>query len=99
MPDAKFHPLVDALKPFVKNHDSFTGRHVAILAALQGTSQETRTVRGIAKLFQMPKPAVTRAADGLDRAGLISRKADPKDRRSVILSLTRAGEILLEMAA
>lgn len=49
------------------------------------------TVRGLASLFNICKPAVTRALDKLGELGLVRRKVDPRDRRSVLVHRTELG--------
>lgn len=48
-----------------------------------------------ARLEVVPRSATT-MVDGLETAGLAIRRAAPDDRRSVLVSLTPAGEALLE---
>ena len=49
------------------------------------------TVRGLATLFNICKPAVTRALDRLGELDLARRKVDPRDRRSVLVHRTDLG--------
>ena len=49
------------------------------------------TVRALAVDLNISKPAVTRAVDRLSVLGLIERKPDETDRRSVLLERTMAG--------
>jgi DNA-binding MarR family transcriptional regulator len=48
-----------------------------------------------ARLEVVPRSATT-MIDGLESAGLVARRADPTDRRSVLVGLTRRGAALLE---
>ena len=48
------------------------------------------TIRGIAAKLDLLKPAVTRAVDVLEAEGLVERKPDPADRRSVLVVPTAA---------
>lgn len=43
-------------------------------------------------------PTMTGIVDRLKSAGLVSRGADPHDRRKVVISLTKAGRALLDRA-
>ena len=52
---------------------------------------EPHTVRGLAAHLNICKPAVTRALDRLGELGLVSREADPRDRRSVLARRTDLG--------
>src|SRR3712207_5592990 len=49
------------------------------------------TVRGLAAELNVSKPAITRALDRLGELDLARRKADPMDRRSVIVQRTLKG--------
>ena len=46
----------------------------------------------------MSRPSVTALADGLEKRGLLQRKADPSDRRRVAHELTDAGREALAAA-
>ncbi|MBV1707943.1 MAG: MarR family transcriptional regulator [Hyphomicrobiales bacterium] len=52
------------------------------------------SVREIAARVDMDKPKVTRAAQRLEGAGLVSKKVDAGDRRLVMLALTARGRQL-----
>jgi len=45
----------------------------------------------IARRLLVSAPVVTRLASAMAEAGLIERRSDPKDRRSVLLALTAKG--------
>jgi len=49
----------------------------------------------LAETEGLPSPAVTRLADKLEEAGLVTRRANPADRRGVHLVATVQGEQLL----
>ncbi len=53
------------------------------------------TVRGLAELLKVTKPAITRAVDRLTELGMIRRKVDENDRRSVLLQRTVKGSVFL----
>ncbi len=53
------------------------------------------TVRGLAETLKMSKPAVTRAVDRLSAEGLVQRKTDEADRRSVLIGRTARGATYL----
>lgn len=53
------------------------------------------TVRGLAALLNISKPAITRAIDRLETDELARRQVDPKDRRSVLLRRTLKGTAYL----
>ncbi|OIQ97162.1 transcriptional regulator SlyA [mine drainage metagenome] len=53
------------------------------------------TVRGLAATLNISKPAITRALDRLSEIGLIRRKVDEADRRSVLIMRTVKGSVFL----
>jgi DNA-binding MarR family transcriptional regulator len=53
------------------------------------------SVREIFARVAMDKSKVSRAASRLELAGLIEKRADPRDRRLVALSLTAAGRAVM----
>lgn len=53
------------------------------------------TVRGLAELLKVTKPAITRAVDRLSDLGMVRRKIDENDRRSVLLQRTVKGSVFL----
>jgi DNA-binding MarR family transcriptional regulator len=56
---------------------------------------EAQTVRGLAARLNVSKPAITRALDRLTEFDLVARKADPADRRSVLVQRTPGGNAFL----
>jgi DNA-binding MarR family transcriptional regulator len=82
-----------AVTPFIrytlsKSHDDLTIRQMFVLMECAGGPQ---TVKGLAERGKLNKPAISRAATKLQTAGWLARKTDDLDRRSVVLSLTKAG--------
>jgi DNA-binding MarR family transcriptional regulator len=53
------------------------------------------TVRGLATLLDISKPAVTRAIDRLTEIEFVRRKVDEQDRRSVLVQRTVRGSVFL----
>ena len=53
------------------------------------------TVRGLADALNVSKPAITRALDRLSEYGLVKRKKDEHDRRSVLVQRTVKGSVFL----
>lgn len=53
------------------------------------------TVRGLAALMKVSKPAVTRALDRLSGLGFVRRKTDEADRRSILVQRTVKGSVYL----
>lgn len=67
-----------------------TNRQMAILLII-GQEDGVHTVRGLAARLHVSKPVVTRALNSLTGLGLVVRRVDPHDRRSVIINLTAGG--------
>lgn len=53
------------------------------------------TVRGLAELLNVSKPAITRAVNRLSELGMVKRKTDEDDRRSVLIQRTVKGSVFL----
>jgi len=53
------------------------------------------TVRGLAEILNISKPAVTRALDRLGMLGLARRKRDEADKRNVLVQRTVKGSVFL----
>ena len=71
-----------------------SARQMAILLTVYD-APGPHTVRGLASGLGLHKPAITRALDMLGRAGLVRRKRDPLDRRSVLVQRTVKGSVFL----
>jgi DNA-binding MarR family transcriptional regulator len=66
---------------------------VFLTCYLEGDAQ---TVRGLASALDVSKPVISRALDRLADFDLVRRKADPTDRRSVLVQRTSAGTAYLK---
>ena len=53
------------------------------------------TVRGLATLINVSKPAITRAVNRLVELQLVRRNTDENDRRSVLIQRTVSGSVFL----
>lgn len=71
-----------------------TSRQQAILFCIYLT-EPPHTVRGLAAALALHKPAVTRALDRLEEIGLVRRKSDPDDARSILVQRTVKGSVYL----
>jgi DNA-binding MarR family transcriptional regulator len=69
-------------------------RQLAIVLTVYMTPPP-HTVRGLAALLNISKPAVTRALDRLGMLGLARRRRDETDRRSVQVQRTVKGSVFL----
>jgi DNA-binding MarR family transcriptional regulator len=75
-----------------------TNRQMAMLLVI-GLEGGLHTVRGLAARLQVSKPVVTRALNSLTALGLVLRRIDERDRRSVFVDLTPGGtEFIAEFA-
>lgn len=71
-----------------------TNRQMALLL-VAGQEPGPHTVRGLAARLSVSKPVVTRALNSLSALGLVERRRDERDRRSVFVDLTDDGEVFL----
>jgi DNA-binding MarR family transcriptional regulator len=71
-----------------------SARQMALLLTVYLTPPP-HTVRGLAITLNVSKPAITRALDRLSELGLIKRKIDETDRRSVLIQRTVKGSVYL----
>lgn len=71
-----------------------SARQMALLLTVYLTDPP-HTVRGLAEMLAVSKPAITRALDRLSELELIRRKPDPEDRRSVLIQRTVKGSVFL----
>lgn len=53
------------------------------------------TVRGLANVLKVSKPAITRAVNRLTGLDMVRRKPDPDDKRSVLIQRTVRGSVFL----
>ncbi len=71
-----------------------SARQMAVLLTIYLTSPP-HTVRGLAQILNVSKPAITRAIDRLSELELVRRKVDDNDRRSVLMQRTVKGSVFL----
>jgi DNA-binding MarR family transcriptional regulator len=71
-----------------------SARQLAIVLTVYLTPPP-HTVRGLAVILRISKPAVTRALDRLGILGLARRRRDDQDRRSVLVQRTVKGSVFL----
>ncbi len=77
-------------------HDApgLSARQMSVLLTVYLTPPP-HTVRGLAEHLKVTKPVITRAVDRLSELGMVRRKTDPDDRRSVLLQRTVKGSVFL----
>ena len=71
-----------------------SARQMAVLLSVYLTPPP-HTVRGLATLLSVSKPAITRALDRLSELEMIRRKIDESDRRNVLIQRTIKGSVFL----
>jgi DNA-binding MarR family transcriptional regulator len=72
--------------------DECTVERWRVLALLAGGDRHRMT--DLAEVTQLPPASLTRLIDGMVADNLVHRKADPRDRRRVLVHLTTRGEAL-----
>lgn len=72
------------------NGPDLTARQTALMLIVY-LEPGPHTVRGLAQRLNVGKPAIVRAIDTLQDAGLVGRAPDPKDRRNIFVVGTEAG--------
>ena len=55
-----------------------------------------RTIAELAAAEQVTSPTMTRIVDGLERAGLATRRPHPDDRRAIVVRATSKGRRVME---
>ncbi len=83
--------IVDSVR---RDGPDLSARQMALMLTVYVTPPP-HTVRGLAVTLNISKPAVTRALDRLSEFGLIKRKVDEADRRSVLVQRTVKGSVFL----
>src|SRR6185437_5874308 len=71
-----------------------SARQLALILTVYMTPAP-HTVRGLAAVLDISKPAVTRALDRLGKLGIVRRKVDESDRRSILVQRTIKGSVFL----
>jgi DNA-binding MarR family transcriptional regulator len=86
--------LIRLVYPERGPHDMHPGQWAA-LRYLSRANPEASTVAGLARFLGVTLGPASRAASALTRKGLVTGTRDPKDRRSIRLTLTEAGTALI----
>lgn len=86
-----YSAFVESVK---RDTPDLTARQMAVLMTVY-MDPPPHTVRGLADRLTISKPAVTRALDRLSALGLVRRKADERDRRSITVQRTVKGSLYL----
>jgi len=83
--------VVDSVR---RDAPDLSARQMALLLSVYLTPAP-HTVRGLAKLLNVSKPAITRAVNRLVELEMVRRKTDPADKRSVLIQRTVRGSVFL----
>jgi DNA-binding MarR family transcriptional regulator len=93
-PDALLHKLRAAVAGEVRSDHDLTLRQMAVVLTVYTTS-EPQTVRGLAQHLKVSRPVISHTFDRLSELGLVRRKMEPGDRRSVVAVHTAAGQAMV----
>ncbi|MDP2698993.1 MarR family transcriptional regulator [Thalassospira sp.] len=77
-----------------RDSPDLSARQMALMLSVYLTPAP-HTVRGLADALNISKPAITRALDRLSSLGMVKRKVDEDDRRSVLIQRTVKGSVFL----
>lgn len=85
----------EAHRACVRSHEpDLNSRQMSILLSVY-MSDPPHTVRGLAADLNVSKPVITRALDTMGKMGLIKRKKDEQDKRSIFVQRTVKGAVFL----
>jgi DNA-binding MarR family transcriptional regulator len=87
--------LSQSMEDFLKKHD-LTRTQFNVLRILRGAGEVGWSCKEIGERLVQREPDITRLLGRLEKRGLISRRRDPVDRRSVLSRITQRGLSLLE---
>ncbi len=101
--------LMQFNKAFMQFHRDATSQHIAghkmseigvLFLISKGAQCEARPMKvsEISKMMHVTSPSITQVLKGLEANGLIERRSDPADRRTVWISLTEQGEEIASQA-
>jgi DNA-binding MarR family transcriptional regulator len=89
----------DALSASVRGDGpDLSARQMAILLTVY-TQPPPHTVRGLSVSLNISKPAISRALDRLGQLGIVRRRRDDYDRRSIEVQRTVKGAVFLSKFA
>ena len=75
-----------------------TGLSFGRMKALRRIADRPMSMRELAALLGMDPPNLTTVVDGLERSGLVERRAHPTDRRVKLVAATPKGAALAQRA-
>ena len=83
------------MEDFLKKHD-LTSAQYNVLRILRGAGDAGWSCKEIGERLVQREPDITRLLGRLEKRGLISRRRDPADGRSVLTKITQRGLSLLQ---
>jgi DNA-binding MarR family transcriptional regulator len=93
----RLHSTAIHLLRLVRAQDAATGVAPARLSALSVIVFDGPiSLNDLARAEQVRPPTMSRIVDALEAAGLIRRKANPQDRRAVLIETTEKGSQILQ---
>jgi DNA-binding MarR family transcriptional regulator len=93
-PHALLHELRAAVVDEVRTRNDLSLRQMAVMLVIYLTD-EPQTVRGLARHLKVSGPFVSHTLNRLSELGLVRRRVDPADRRSVFAVRTEAGQAMV----
>ena len=69
---------------------------ILILCRRHVEDADKRRIGAIGTALLIPKAAVSRATDRLEKAGMVTRTVPQRDRRSCVVDITETGAMLLK---
>jgi DNA-binding MarR family transcriptional regulator len=95
-PNPLLHVLMNTMIASVRSDGpDLTARQLAVFLKVYLEPATDHTVRELAAVLNVSKPAITRALDRLEELAFMKREKDSQDRRSVIARRTPAGSTYL----
>ena len=94
---ARLHSAAVRMLRMVRREDreaGISGPRLSALSVLVFAGPQS--LAALAAAEQVSAPTMSRIVDGLARAGLATREADPGNRRRVVIAATQTGRALLE---
>ena len=94
--DPLLHVLMGTMVASVRSDGpDLTARQLSVFLKVYLEPGIDHTVRGLAAILNVSKPAITRALDRLEEFDFTKREQDSQDRRSVIARRTPTGSAYL----
>ncbi|MCX4092603.1 MarR family winged helix-turn-helix transcriptional regulator [Nocardia sp. alder85J] len=92
------HAVADSRDQWKRAVVDRTGMAFSRIRVLRRIAQGPMTVKDLARAAAMDPPAATVTVNDLEERGLVVREIDPGNRRSKLVSITTAGQLVLAEA-